>query len=167
MWSVWLVFCVCSFHSVCLWWIRIRALWKLPDRKGLSHLFDHFQFILIHGHNIPGSYAILFLKASDFTSVTSHIFDWPLFTLLLHLFILSRVISLLFSIAYWAPTDLRNYLSVSYSFAFSYCSWGSQGKKTEVVCHSLLQWTRFCQNSPPWPIHLGWPYTAWLIISLS
>ena len=28
------------------------------------------------------------------------------------------------------------------------CSWGSQGK-TEVVCHSLLQWTTFCQNSPP------------------
>ena len=28
------------------------------------------------------------------------------------------------------------HLSVSYLFAFSYCSWGSQGKKTEVVCHS-------------------------------
>ena len=27
----------------------------------------------------------------------------------------------------------------SYLFAFSYCSWGSQGKNTEVVCHSLLQ----------------------------
>ena len=31
----------------------------------------------------------------------------------------------------------------SYHFAFSYCSWGSQGKNTEVVCHSLLQWTTF------------------------
>ena len=28
---------------------------------------------------------------------------------------------------------------MSYLFAFSYCSWGSQGKNTEVVCHSLLQ----------------------------
>ena len=28
---------------------------------------------------------------------------------------------------------------------FSYCSWGSQGQNTEVVCHSLLQWTTFCQ----------------------
>ena len=28
-------------------------------------------------------------------------------------------------------------LSVSYLFAFSYCSWGSQGKNTEVTCHSL------------------------------
>ena len=40
-------------------------------------------------------------------------------------------------------------LSVSYHFAFSYCSWGSQGKNTEVACHSLLQWTTFCQTSPP------------------
>ena len=30
-------------------------------------------------------------------------------------------------------------VSVSYHFAFSYCSWGFQGKNTEVVCHSLLQ----------------------------
>ena len=36
-------------------------------------------------------------------------------------------------------------LSVSYHFAFSYCSWGSQGKNTEVACHSLLQWTTLCQ----------------------
>ena len=53
-------------------------------------------------------------------------------------------------------------LSVSYHFAFSYCSWGSQGKNTEVVCHSLLQWTTFCQTSPPWPTYLGWHHTAWL-----
>ena len=53
-------------------------------------------------------------------------------------------------------------LSVSYHFAFSYCSWGSQGKNTEVVCHSLLQWTTFCQISPPWLVRLRWPHTAWL-----
>ena len=52
---------------------------------------------------------------------------------------------------------------MSYLFAFSYCSsWGSQGKNTEGVCHSLLQWTTFCQTPPPWPCHLGWPHTAWL-----
>ena len=54
------------------------------------------------------------------------------------------------------------HLSVSYVFAFSYCSWDSQEKNTEVVCPSLLQWTTFCQNCPPSPIHLGWPYMAWL-----
>ena len=58
------------------------------------------------------------------------------------------------------------HLSVLYLFAFSYCSWGSPGKNTETVCHSFLHWTMFCQNLPPWPIRLGWPYTAWLIVSL-
>ena len=27
-----------------------------------------------------------------------------------------------------------------------------------MVYHSLLQQTTFCQNSPPWPVCLGWPY---------
>ena len=31
-----------------------------------------------------------------------------------------------------------------------------------MVCHSLLQWTAFCQTSPPWPDRLGWPHRAWL-----
>ena len=35
------------------------------------------------------------------------------------------------------------------------CSGGSQGRNTEVVCYSLLQWTTFCQNFPPCPNHLG------------
>ena len=32
---------------------------------------------------------------------------------------------------------------------------------------SFLQWTTFCQNSPPWSVHLGWSYMAWLIVSMS
>ena len=31
-----------------------------------------------------------------------------------------------------------------------------------MVCHSLLQWTTFCQTSPPCPARLGWPHRAWL-----
>ena len=46
------------------------------------------------------------------------------------------------------------------------CSWGSQNKNTEVVHYSFLQWTMFCQNSPPWPICLE-SCMAWLIASLS
>ena len=65
-------------------------------------------------------------------------------------------------VAFWAPTDLgSSSFSILY-FASSYCSWGSQGKNTEVVCHSLLQWTTFCQTSPPWPSHLRLPHRAWL-----
>ena len=65
-------------------------------------------------------------------------------------------------VAYWVLMDLGSSSFSSYLFAFSYCSWGSQGKNTEVVCHSLLQWITFCQTSPPWPVHLGWPHAAWL-----
>ena len=86
---------------------------------------------------------------------------------LLHLFILSGVIFPLFSSSIVGTLNWGVYLSVSYHFAFSYCSWGSEGKNTEVVCHSFLQWTIFCQNFPPWLVHLGWPYMAWLIVSLS
>ena len=55
-------------------------------------LFDHFQFALIRGPNIPGSYAILLLTASDLASITSHIHNWVLFLLWFHPFILSGVI---------------------------------------------------------------------------
>ena len=64
------------------------------------------------------------------------------------------------------PRPPRN-LSVSYLFVLLYSSWGSPSKYTRVVCHSLLQGIIFCQNSPLWPICLGWPYTACLITSLS
>ena len=63
-------------------------------------------------------------------------------------------------VAYWAPTNLGS--SSFRVLSFCLCSWGSQGKNTEVVCLSLPQWTIFCQNSPPWPVCLGWPYKAWL-----
>ena len=43
------------------------------------------QFTLIHGPNIPGSYAVLFFIASDFTSITMHIHNWVLFLLWFHL----------------------------------------------------------------------------------
>ena len=41
--------------------------------------FDHFQFALIHGPNIPGSYAILLFTALEFTSITSPIHSWYCF----------------------------------------------------------------------------------------
>ena len=50
-----------------------------------------------HGPNFPGSYAILHFTASAFTSITSHIHNWVLFLLWLHLVILSGVISPLIS----------------------------------------------------------------------
>ena len=78
------------------------------------------------------------------------------------------VISLLFSSSILGTYQPGEFIFQCHIFfAFSYCSWRSQGKNTEVVCHSLLQWTTFHQNSPLWPVHLGWPYRIWLIVSLS
>ena len=63
----------------------------------LAISFDHFQFALIHGPDIPGSYALLLFTASDLGSITSHIHYWVLFLLWLHPFILSGIISPLIS----------------------------------------------------------------------
>ena len=68
-------------------------------------LLDHFQFALIHGTNIPGSYAVLLFTALDFTSITSRIHNWALFLLWLHLFILELFLHWS-PVTYWAPTDL-------------------------------------------------------------
>ena len=76
--------------------------------------------------------------------------------------------------SFWSyfSTDLQQHIGhlpiwgvpflLSYHFAFSYYSWRSQGKNIEVVCHSILQWTAFCQTFPPWLVHLWWPHMAWL-----
>jgi len=76
-------------------------------------LFDHFQLALIHGPDIPGSYAVLLFIALDLASITSHIHSWVLFLLWLHSFILSGVISLLISSSvlgtYWPGEFLFQY----------------------------------------------------------
>ena len=103
-------------------WVKItdRSSFYFTDSKNVYDchlLFDHFQFTLILGLNIPGSYAILFFTASDFTSITNHIHNWVLFLLWLRLFILSVVISPLFS-----SSILGTYQPGSSSFSvLSFC----------------------------------------------
>ena len=58
---------------------------------------DILSFVSTHGPNIPGSYAILLLTASNLASVTRPVDNWVLFLLWLHPFIVSRVISPLIS----------------------------------------------------------------------
>ena len=68
-------------------------------------------------------------------------------------------------VAYWAPNDLGVPLLVSYHFAFSYCSWGSQGR--------ILKWLAIPFSSGPHsvrPLHrdppvLGCPAgMAWFLM---
>ena len=113
------------------------------DVNSCHLLFDHFQFILFHWHNIPDSHAILFLTTSDFTSITSHIHSWLLFSLWLCLFILFAAVSPLFCNSILGTYRRGGvHLSVSYLFAFSYYSWDSQAK---IVKWFAIQW----QSSGP------------------
>ena len=66
------------------------------------------------------------------------------------------------AVAYWAPTDLGSSSFSILSFCLFILFMGFSRQEYSVVCHSLLQWTTFCQTSPPWPVHCGWPYSAWL-----
>ena len=65
-------------------------------------------------------------------------------------------------VAYWAPTYLGSFSFSILSFCLFILFMVFSSKNTEVVCHSLLQWTTFCLTSPPGPISLGWPHMAWL-----
>ena len=124
-------------------------------------LSDHFQFTLIHGPNIPDSYARLLFTTSDFTSITSHIHNWVLFSLWLHLFILSEVTFPFFSsgiLGTYQPGEF----TVQCPILLPFHTVNGALKARILVCYALLQWTTFCQNSPPWPFLLGWPYMAWL-----
>ena len=67
-------------------------------------------------------------------------------------------------VAYWVLLTWGVSLSVSYHFAFAYCSWGSQGKNTQVVCHSLLQWTKTIQFSSVQSLSCVRPFvTPWIV----
>ena len=114
-------------------------------------LFDHFQFTLIHGPNIPDSYATLLFTALEFTSIMSDVHNWALFLLWLCLFILFGVVSPLFS-----SSILGNYQPGDFIFQcpifLPFHTVHGVLKARILVCHSLLQWTKFCKNYPAWSI---------------
>ena len=99
------------------------------------------------------------LLLSPDTSTTEHHFHFGPATS----FFLELLVALLHSspAPYWTHSDLEDSSLVSYLFVLLYDSWGSHSKYTGMVCHSLLYWIMFHQNSLLWPIHLGWPYMAW------
>ena len=113
----------------------------------LANLFDHFQFALIHGPDIPGSYVILLFTASDLASITSHIHSWVLFLLWLLPFILSGVISPLISSTILGTYRLGEFLFQYLSFCLFILFMGFSRQEYWSACHSLLQWTTFCPMS--------------------
>ena len=105
-------------------------------------LFDQFQFTLIHGPNIPGSYAILLFTASDFTSITSHIHKWAIFSLWLSLFIPPGAISLLFSSSILGTYPRREFIFQCHIFLPFHTVHG-------VLKARILKWLPF-----PSPYHI-------------
>ena len=65
-----------------------------------------FKFALIHGPNIPGSYAILLFTASDLASIISHIHSWYCFCFVSILSFFLELFLHWSPVAYWARTDL-------------------------------------------------------------
>ena len=105
----------------------------------------------------------VFFTTSDFTTITSHIHNWVLFLHWPHLFILSGVISPLFSSSILGTYWLGKFIFQCPIFCLFILFMGFSRQE----CRSGLPFPspvdHVCQNSPPWPLHFGWPYTAWLI----
>ena len=61
-----------------------------------------------------------------------------------------------------APTDLgiSSFSILSFCLFILFMQFSRQEYWSGLP--SLFQWTTFCQTSPPWPAHLGWPHRAWL-----
>ena len=118
-------------------------------------LFYHFQVALIHGPNIPDFCVILLFTAWGFTSITSHIRNWVLFFLWLHLFILSGVISPLISSSILGTYDLgsSSFSVLSFCFfilfmGFSSQEYGSGLPFPSPVDHVLSELSTM--TCPPW-----------------
>ena len=100
-------------------------------------LLDRIQISLIHGPNIPGSYALLFFAASDFTFIIRHFHIWASFLLWPSCFLLSGAISsysLLFPSSildtFWSGGHIFQYQL----FFLSFCT------VHEVLTASTLGW---------------------------
>ena len=147
IWVHWFLKCWC--------WLLSSPVWSLPIC--LDSWTYHSSFLC----------GIVFLQHRTWlpppdTSTPGHCFLFSSdSSFLLELLLYSS------QVAYWAPTNLGsssfNHTSVCLFLLFM----GFSIQECWSGLHSFLQGTTFCQNSPPWPIHLGWPYTVWLIVSLS
>lgn len=143
-----------------LQWILIHWILKVWCSHVSSSVWP-LQFTFLHRPSILGSYEISFITASNCTFIHSHIHNYVLFFLWLHLFFFSD-----FQKHRGHRQTWRVYLSVSYLLAYHIVHGVFKARILKCFSISLLQWTTFCQNSPPCPIHPGWPYVACLIVSL-
>ena len=111
----------------------------------------------------PWIKAILLFTALDLASIISHIHNWILFLLWPHPFILSGVISPLISSSILGTCRPGEFL---FQYPIILPFYTVHG----VLKARVLKWFAIPFSSgphsvrppPPWPVHLGWPHTAWL-----
>ena len=130
---------------------------KITDVHSCLLLLDPFQFALIHGPNIPGSYATLFFIALDFTFTTTfgvvisstaghHFCIGPASSFFLELLVIAYPTSL---VAYWTPSDLEGLIFWYHIFLPFHTA-------HEFLVAKIVEWfaipssrePTFCQNSP-------------------
>ena len=109
------------------------------------------------------------LFPSPVTSTSGHcIHTWVLIPLWLSLFLPSGTLALLFSSSILSTYWPGEFIFQCYIFLSFHTS-------LRVLKARILKWFAilfssrpfFFQISPPWPVSLGWPYMAWLIVPLS
>ena len=67
-----------------------------------------------------------------------------------------------YPIEYWVATNLGSSSFSVLSFCLSILFMGFSRQEYWSGLPFPSTWTSFCQTSPPWPTHLGWPHRAWL-----
>ena len=102
------------------------------------------------------------LFTSPVTSTTGCCFCFgSIFLFFLELFLHSS------SGASWAPTNLgsSSFSVIPFCLFILFMGFLRQEYWSGLPFPSPV--AAFCQNSLPWPVHLGWPYMAWLIVHLA
>ena len=109
---------------------------------------------------VPGSCTILFFTASNFTSITSHINTWVLFLLWLSLFILSGIISPLFSSSILGTYQPGEFIFLCPIFLPFHTVHG-------VLKARILKWFAIPFSSGPHSVRTLHSPGRWLIFSIS
>ena len=123
------------------WWAAIYGVAQSQTQlKRLSSSSMDLTF------QVPIQYCSLQLQtllSPPDPATTGHCFHLGSGSFLLELFLWSS------PVAYWAPTDTGSSSFSILSFCLLILFMRFSRQNTEVLCHSLLQWSTFCQNSPP------------------
>ena len=164
------VSCGSAFFTQISNWIDLNFIFSFAFIFiSFSYSTSNLPWFMDLTFHVPMQYCSLQHQTLPDASTTGHYFHCGSASLfLLELFLHSS------PVAYWTPKDLgdggcswRQGFIFQYHIFLPFHTVYGVLKARMLSGMSLLQWTIFCQNSLPWPVHLGWPYTAWFIVSLS